>query len=273
MATSYTLHPLGLLGLSAASYGVLLATSRRIFPIDQDPRLFLNTLTDLHSVLSSAAVLYALSQPWPVTRVTPPSSHASLLDDTLNGMIHGKSTLGNAITSWEAGYLIYDTLAVALLRYKCRPDESFLKSLLRFSSKEPLTFSHHLSLIIALGCLQFYIAQGRERGVWIINAFNLMNASTPILHWRWLHRHRTGKNDLKLDVLLAATFAACRMGLIIWVLGKYGEFHGIGAWEAYMKQRWICKLGTAALFVMNSAWWLTLVKGIAQRVLRKQKRT
>ncbi|KAI7188134.1 hypothetical protein D0869_03166 [Hortaea werneckii] len=271
MATTYMLHPLGLLGLSTASYGVLLATSRRIFPTHQDPRLFLNTITDLHSVLSSAAVLYALFQPWPVTQVTPPS-HASLLDDTLNGMIHGKSILGNAITSWEAGYLVYDTMAVALLRYKRHPGESVLKSLLRFSSKEPLTFSHHLSLIIALGCLQFYIAQGRERGVWIINAFNLMNASTPILHRRWLHRHRTGKNSLKLDVLLAATFAACRMGLIVWVLGKYGEFHDIGAWEAYVKQRWICKVGTAALFVMNSAWWLTLMKGIAQRMLRKQKR-
>ncbi|KAI7250782.1 hypothetical protein D0864_12643 [Hortaea werneckii] len=272
MAASYTLQPLGLLGLSAASYGVILASSCRIFPTDQDPRLFLNTITDVHSVLSSAAVLYALSQPWSVTPGTPTSAHASLLDDSLNGMIHGKSTTGNAITSWEAGYLVYETLAVALLRYKRRPDEPLLKSLLRFSSKEPLTFSHHLSLIVCLGCLQFYIAQGRERGVWIINAFNLMNASTPILHWRWLHRHRTGKSNLKLDLLLAATFAACRMGLIIWVLSKYGSFHGIGAWEAFVKQRWICKIGTAALFIMNSAWWLTLVKGIAQRLLLKQKR-
>ncbi|KAI6839858.1 hypothetical protein KC340_g3051 [Hortaea werneckii] len=271
MATSYMLHPLGLLGLSTASYGVILASSRRVVPTDQDPRLFLNTITDVHSILTSAAVLYALSQPWSVTHATTPSPHPYLLDDGLNGMIHGKSILGNAITSWEAGYLIYDTVAVALLRYKRRPDESLLKSLLRFSSREPLTFGHHLSLTVALGCLQFYIVQGRERGVWIINAFNLMNASTPILHWRWLHRHRTGNNDLKLDALLAATFAACRMGLIIWVLGKYGEFHGIGAWEAYVKQRWICKLGTAALFVVNSAWWLTLMKGIAQRVLQKRK--
>ena len=36
---------------------------------------------------------------------------------------------------------------------------------------------HHVGVGGALGVLQWYIAGGRERGVWVVVAFLLMNAS------------------------------------------------------------------------------------------------
>lgn len=278
MASHSSPHPLGLLGFSAAAYGALLTALRRTRNIQDDPRIELNAITDIHSVLSSAAVVYVLSRPWTVLQ-TPslgPShsdSATGLLDDSDNPLIRGRSALGNAITAWEAGYLIYDTLAVASLRYKKTTNESMLKACMRFSAKEPLTFTHHISLIVALSVLQLYVRNGRERGVWIINAFNLMNVSTPVLHWRWLQRYRTGRSDLRLDALLAMVFAGCRMVLIAWVLKTYGDYHGIGILDSFMRQRWFCQLGTGALFVMNAAWWLALVKGILRRLTTKTKKS
>ncbi|TKA33368.1 hypothetical protein B0A50_00921 [Salinomyces thailandicus] len=271
---AFNIHPLGLAGIVAATYSALLTALRslRKKSDEEDPRIDLHIVTDIHSILSSAAVLYSITQPWDVHHGAHGSYDPARLDDRRNPLIHGKSALANAITTWEAGFLIYDTLATAFLRYSRRHDSSRLKSLLRFARVEPLTFTHHVALVAFLGTFQIYIAQGRERGVRVLNNFNLMNLSTPILHWRWLRRHRTGKTDFGLDVLLAVVFAACRMGSIVWVLSDYGHFHGIGAWEAFVRQRWFCQLGTGALFVMNTSWWALLVKGIVKGFRKKTQK-
>lgn len=255
------MHPLPIVSAGTTAYYATF-TALQLFSPKADIDYNLNGLHDAHSILTTAAVVYALSKDWPlVVEHTPkPTSTATYLDDRQNPLIFGKSQLGNFITSWETSYLISDTLS------KLDWSLPVHRAWLALARERPLTLFHHLALLSALGVLQVYIARGRERGVWIIVALMLMNASTPVLHWRWRQRKTRGKTTLTADALLAATFAACRMGLVEWVLRQYGKFHGIGPWEALRAQRGICQAGTGVLVGVNAIWWLILVKNMAKKV-------
>ena len=192
-------------------------------------------------------------------------------------MIVGRNSLGNAITGLETGYLLFDTLALLYISSSHpnnKGSHSLRTSLSHLARKDPLTLAHHLSLVTGLGILQHFIHQTRERGVYIIVSLILMNASTPLLHLRWWRRKATGKGSLGLDVALAAVFAACRVGVVCWVLREYGRFHSgggagdaVGAWEAPRGQRWVCQVGTGALVGVNGVWLAALLKSIGKRIL------
>lgn len=131
--------------------------------------------------------------------------------------------------------------------------------------------THHLSLLLALGLLQVYISKERERGVWIIVAFEIMNASTPFLQLRWWARKRTGKDDWRLDALLAIVFGLSRLGTILWIINTYAAFHDMDPVEAFWRQRMICKAGTTALFAMNATWLGSLFYKSIAKALRGSK--
>ena len=186
------------------------------------------------------------------------------LDDRHNPIIQEQSDLANAITAWETGYLLFDTWGI--LRYASRESSPprLLKSAMTAAKVEPFEFAHHTGLATALLCLQYYIWKGNERGVWIIVALTLMNASTPLYQLRGFVAHR-GRRFKALDVSFAVAFALSRMGTIYWILQRYGAYHGLNAWAAYRKLRLPCQAGTGAIFSLNTVWWLLLLRSIRRR--------
>lgn len=227
-----------------------------------------------HAVASTLTVLYALSLSPLRSRVidSKPQSltltYGGNLDDSENPLIQDQSTFANALTGWETGYLLYDTWSmIQHVSLGSGISQSFRKSVIDITHKEPAVFGHHVALSIAMLYLQYYIYQGRERGMWVIVTLLLMNASSPLLHLRdYLRLH--GKRSRSLDIAFAIAFAMARFGSVIWILGRYGAHHGLKAGEAYTRLRIPCQAGTGALVGLNGLWWLMLVTGIAKRALK-----
>lgn len=186
------------------------------------------------------------------------------LDDSENPIIREQSNLANAITGWETGYLIYDTWALVWYGTRGQIWPERLKSVIASVKRQPFEYTHHVGLITALLYLQYYIWKGNERGIWIIVALTLMNASTPLLHIRSLLAGN-GKRYKTLDVAFAIMFALSRMGTISWILQKYGAHHGLNGLTAYMKLRMPCQAGTGAIFGLNLTWWFLLVRNLVWR--------
>lgn len=259
------------MSLSAATYTAALNVLERSSLGSGNPIADSKALSDVHSLFTTVGGLYALSKPW--SRASHgATSPATYLDDRRNPLIWGRSSLGNAITSWETGYLLFDTIHKLLLQYRGTSAQDggvprrLANAFVAVSKKEPVIWFHHLALLGALSGLQVYTARGRERGVWIIVAMMLMNASTPVMHWRWRQIKRNGKSSLKLDVVFALVFAACRFGVVFYVVRKYAKYHGLESWEAFRRQRAICQLSTASLVVLNGVWWSLLLKRIFGRI-------
>jgi hypothetical protein len=227
-----------------------------------------------HATASTILVLYALSlsplRSQDATKKLQPAVFTSSgnLDDSENPLIQAQSKLANALTAWETGYLLYDTWAMA----KYAPTDasvprSFTQYLIDISHDDPVVFGHHVALSAAMLYLQYYIYNGRERGMWIIVTLLLMNASSPLLHLRnYLRQH--GKRSASLDVAFAVLFALARFASVAWILGRYGAHHGLTSIQAYKLLRLPCQAGTGALVGLNGLWWLNLVRGIAKRALR-----
>ena len=263
---------------TAATYSAIFAASRYLSWPTENPRANLKAISSIHSIVTAAVGLAALLEVWPVDSTHANSSKRmssnAYLDDRQNPLISGKSRLGNAVTSFETGYLLYDNLALFLVTRSEVQSDSLSPSVTALSHlvrKEPLLVVHHVAILTGLGILQTYIARAKERGIWIIVAFILMRASDPVLHWRWWMRKRTGKPDARLDLLLAAVFAICRFGTITWVLKAYGTYHSLDAWQAFIRQRLICKAGTGTLLGLNALWLAILLRNTGRRLARNLK--
>lgn len=173
----------------------------------------------------------------------------------------------------EAGYLIYDTgalLAEVHLKYPTKTASSTVSTLAR---RSPVFLAHHAALISALMYLQHYTANGREKGVWVIVAMLLMNASNPLLHLRWYRKKQTGKSDRVIDLALVLVFALTRFGSVYWILRSYAAFHRTGTLDAIRRQRVVCQTGTGVLVGVNALWWAGLVQGIMKKSHNKTGRS
>lgn len=244
-------------------------------------RTRVKAISACHSLIATFLTVVALSQRWDVA----PHSHsvdsitiaertvsARTLDDSQNPLISGKNSLANFVTAWEAGYLIYDTGALfleSLFKGGSRSRRSALANLLRDS---PIFVMHHLLLASALIWLQTYVSAKREKGVKVIMAFFLMNASNPVLHWRWYRKKVTGSSDTRNDVALAAVFAVTRFGSVYWIVKKYAQYHNLGTWQSLRMQRNICQTGTGLLTGLNAVWWLGLIAQMARQRQRTKLR-
>ncbi|KAL8741345.1 MAG: hypothetical protein Q9184_008397 [Pyrenodesmia sp. 2 TL-2023] len=196
-------------------------------------------------------------------------------DDSTNPLLQSRSTLGNAITAIECGYLLADTISLlreaGLRRRLVQPgSQTTLRSLLQHADKTLLF--HHVGIALALLVLQYYVHQDRERGIYIIVQFLLMNSSTPLLNLRWwlqAYHPRSRLLCLASDFALIAAFYMARIWLVGWIIRGYGKSHGYqSAWKVYMEgMRLPCQLGTGALWVANTAWWTLLVMSVFKRLL------
>lgn len=195
-------------------------------------------------------------------------------DDSTNPLLQSRSTLGNAITAIECGYLLADTISLlreaGLHRRLAQPSsQSTLRSLLKYADKTLLF--HHVGIALALLVLQYYVHQDRERGIYIIVQFLLMNSSTPLLNLRWwLRTYHPSSRLLCLgsDFAFIAAFYMARIWLVGLIIRGYGKSHGYeSAWKVYVEgMRLPCQMGTGALWVANTAWWTLLVMSVVKRL-------
>ncbi|KAL9025267.1 MAG: hypothetical protein Q9196_005883 [Gyalolechia fulgens] len=202
-------------------------------------------------------------------------------DDSTNALIQTRSALGNAITAIECGYLLQDSISLVrearlrrrLVQPEARPT---LRSLLQHADKTLLV--HHLGIALALLVLHYYIHRDRERGIYLIVQFLLMNGSTPCLNLRWwLRTYHPSSTVLCLlsDLAFIAAFYTARIWLISWIIRGYGTSHGYDrVGEVFFeKMRLPCQLGTGALWIANTAWWILLVRAVLKRLPKQLSTT
>lgn len=124
----------------------------------------------------------------------------------------------------------------------------------------------------ALLVLHYYIARGKERGIYIIVMFLLMNASTPILNLRWYlrsHMKHKRRTIFATDAAFVIAFFLARVYLVWRILREYGRYHERGPWETFWKGlRVPCQMGTGALVVANLGWWVVMCQNLARGTQR-----
>lgn len=267
-------RPLRIVSATTISYTAIFIGFRYSDTIFSDPLTALKAISSFHSILTVICGILALSQDWPLRvwdAANKPSVRPGRLNDIGNPIIFGQNDFGNVVAGIEIGYLLYDTIATLAINYweECFNRQSSLldatKTLLR---NETVTLVHHLTISSALSYFQFYCVRGEERGMWIMVTFILMNASTPIMQLRWWKRKQSGHSSLMLDILFCVVFGICRLGAIIYTFRTYGQYHGIGALRSFVRQDWICQVSTGALFALNAAWWLTLLRNTSRKMIK-----
>ncbi|PWN87264.1 hypothetical protein FA10DRAFT_269838 [Acaromyces ingoldii] len=177
-------------------------------------------------------------------------------------LITSRSARSNAVVAIEAGYLLQDT-AISYLadsRYK-----------IRFTRLMKL---HHVVLGSLLTLFLEFARRKRERGVFFVEMFLLMNASTPLLNLRWFLRRRNHHGRVQAlastinDAGLVATFFACRIGLIYYMLWLYGVRTNRSVVQSFLSIPVQCKTGTASLLILNTLWWLSMARSTLKRHLK-----
>jgi hypothetical protein len=230
----------------------------------------------LHATTTSVVAVYLLTySKWPVPqsparhphrggdRNTPP-------DNTLNPLISGQNSLANALTTWETVYLIFDTWLMVYATRKRMGLSSNSVALRIVAKKSPAILAHHVLLASAFLYLQSYIVAGKEKGLWVITAFTLMNSSSPVMQLRWWLRRRSGRPSNIMDLAFLASFAGARFGVVVWILNRYGSYHGLTAVQAYKGLRKECKVGTAMLVGFNGVWWTMLAHKLVTRNTKRR---
>ena len=245
------------------------------YVMPSDPVNLNKAFSAAHATTTSIAALLLLRYAsWPVPLPRSASTQDTNekeqhLDDTQNPMINGHNRMANALTAWETVYLLYDTYTM-VRTYRMKNRLSFRAALGVAARSSPVAFAHHVLLSSAFLVLQAYIAAGKEKGMWVITAFLLMNGSTPLMHARWWNRQQTGTSSTAINVAFLTTFAASRFGVVVWILTKYGQHHGLGPWQSYTMLRKRCQIGTAMLVGLNGLWWTILAVNVVKRNIKRR---
>ncbi|KAL8683898.1 MAG: hypothetical protein Q9186_000109 [Xanthomendoza sp. 1 TL-2023] len=275
---------------SFALYGVLHRYTEGLNPSPARLTAVTKATSTLHSTVTTSLAIYFIRRcrsQW--TEIGSASATESTIktetkarglyvgeypDDSNNLLLQTRSTLGNAITAFECGYLLQDTISLlreARLRHRLvhPSSKATFRSMLKYADKTLLF--HHVSIASALLVLHYYIHRDRESGIYIIVQFLLMNSSTPILNLRWwlrTYHPRYKMLGLASDFLFIAAFYMARIRLVGWIIKSYGKSHGYdSAWRIYWEgMRLPCQLGTGALWIANTAWWALLVMSVVKRL-------
>ena len=186
------------------------------------------------------------------------------------------SEFANSLTAIETAYLLQDSLVLLLAAQTKR---AFLQKNISTSGAIVGTKAlrglnlrhlgwHHAILGSAFTVLQVYIARGRERGILIIVAMLLMNASSPFGTLRWLLINF--RPDLKraikaLTVAYLIVFGTCRVGLVYYILKVFGIQMDISTLQAFQRLRLPCKLGMSSLGLVNTVWLLNATRSFIVR--------
>jgi hypothetical protein len=250
-----------------------LATGSTIYPLifyislpkNASPARFAQSreaISIFHCTLMTVLSLSCLQQSSVTDLLSSHFSNDEVLDRDLP-IITTRSEFANAITALEAAYLLQDS---AILFYASRLHRR------AGSSTKGLNITHlayhHAGLSAALGILQLYIAQGKEKGVLIIVMMMLMNASSVPGTFRWfLVNFRPDGRRLVMFTTIAylAAYGLCRVYLIYYILKVFGAQKDRSAIEAFAKLKWHCQMGTGVMAAVNTVW---LVMGVTNFVTR-----
>ncbi|MCJ1290018.1 hypothetical protein MMC34_001553 [Xylographa carneopallida] len=186
-------------------------------------------------------------------------------------LIATRSAFANAITAFETGYLLSDSLILLYSVRLARRSSITAKSKQRLVGLNMRHLAyHHAGLSAALLYLQWYIYQGREKGVLVIALMMLMNASSPFGTVRWWLLNFRSERTTAIAFATAAyltIYAAARVGLVYAILRVWGRQTGVGALQAFGGLRWQCKLGTGTMGFVNVAWLVMGVSNFLRRTL------
>ncbi|MCJ1404891.1 hypothetical protein MMC11_008117 [Xylographa trunciseda] len=235
-------------------------------------------LSVIHCTLATTLSVACLRQHrdalFPTLPPASPLSHApskinSRASESALPLIATRSAFANAITALETGYLLSDSLILLYCVQLARSNHVAAKSKQRLVGLNMRHLAyHHAGLSAALLYLQWYIYQGREKGVLVIIMMMLMNASSPFgtLRW-WLVNFRSEKKTAIAFATAAylTVYAAARVGLVYAILRIWGRQTGVGALQTFGGLRWQCKLGTGTMATVNMAW---LVMGVSNFLRR-----
>ncbi|MCJ1320283.1 hypothetical protein MMC15_005621 [Xylographa vitiligo] len=187
-------------------------------------------------------------------------------------LIATRSAFANAITAFETGYLLSDSLILLYSVRLARRSNVAAKSKQRLVGLNMRHLAyHHAGLSAALLYLQWYIYHGREKGVLVIVMMMLMNASSPFGTLRWWLVNFRGERKTAIAFATAAyltIYAAARVGLVYAILRVWGRQTGVGALQAFGGLRWQCKLGTGTMGAVNTAWLVMGVSNFLRRSLQ-----
>lgn len=220
-----------------------------------------------HCSLITVLALACLRQSRVSSLLYPFTGDGELLPDRNLPIITARSEFANAITALETAYLLQDSV---VLFYAWRlPGRAG-------SRRKGLNITHlawhHAGFCAALGLLQVYIAQGREKGILIIVMMMLMNASSPFGTLRWFlvsFRPEARRLILVTTVAYLVTYGLCRVYLIYQILETFGAQKGRSAAEAFLRLKWHCQLGTGVMGLVNTAWFIMGLIRFTRRYSRR----
>ena len=183
-------------------------------------------------------------------------------------IITTRSAFANTITAIETGYLLQDSVVLLHAHYRRRHSRSHT-NLQQLKGWNVLHLGLHHSILGALLLiLQLYIARGREKGILVIVALHLLNASSIPGTARWFLRnfqpHRKRLIEA-MTMIYLASFAVCRVYLIYWILEVFAKQQAIPTWTAMMRLRGSCMIGTGTIAAVNTAWLAMGVRNLVRQ--------
>jgi hypothetical protein len=259
----------------AAFYAI---TPRRASPLRLAASREAISIFHCTSVTVLTAICLYRELPPTVIQGSEPGRVAQRLADRDLPIIIRQSTLANSLTAIETGYLLQDSLVLLFAAWSKqvfmhRKTSATVGTMqgraLRGLNLQHLGW-HHALLGSAFVVLQVYIARGKEKGILIIAAMLLMNASSPFGTLRWfLINFRPDLKDairvLTIAYLLA--FAIFRVGLVYYIFSNFGRQMDISAVEAFRRLRLPCKVGMSTLGLVNTAWLVNAARSFLVREL------
>lgn len=155
---------------------------------------------------------------------------------------------------WEVAYLLHDTWSMVLQRWRHkRPLDS-------------VVMAHHVSLATLLPIYFLY-----QKGDFYLATLYLQNASTPLLHGRYMLL----KSELK-GTLLHKSCAGCLLvvffvvRILLWpaLFAVHSYTANVPMRDLYQHVRSYCLITAAAMCTVNMLWWSTLVRKIVRLDMR-----
>ena len=138
-------NPISIVPATTITYSCIFVASKYFSWPTHDLRANLKAVSSVHSVLTTLLGLTALLDGWSVDgnsgRSDGTIKSQNYLDDSQNQLIVGKSSLGNAVTSFETGYLLYDNIALLLVT-RSELKSSSLEAISHLLRNEPLLVIH-----------------------------------------------------------------------------------------------------------------------------------
>jgi hypothetical protein len=259
------------LAATSTIYPLILYTSLPTHPSPVRLAQSREAISIVHCTLMTALSLACLRQSSISSLLTRLPSNSDIPDRDLP-IITQRSEFGNAITALETAYLLQDSV---VLFYASRVARRAGQG----STAKGLNITHlawhHAGLSAALGLLQVYIARGREKGVLIVVMMMLMNASSPFGTLRWFlvnFRPDARWGIIFTTLAYLVTFGVCRVYLVYYILASFGAQKGRSALEAFVRLKWHCQLGTGAMGIVNSAWFVIGVSKFTRRYVQGDNR-